>query len=260
MKNINIKIILLFVVLIGCFLVLNSSSNVIGQTQDSTSSSSSGVIAVNEDFTGVWKAKVSRCRHIQNSSSSSSSGCIICTQVVPECSSGQTVISQTCTECAHCGDVTTSSSSSSGQVVTSSSSSGGAELCVDMGSRIITLKLCVRNGKLEGVLHQGGVFDKAVIDSQAIVAGDEVVVNLKDKKDKTATVTLKLLSTRQLRGIFATGDLTFTARKLNSFRACFAPGHEGKPFFGNDNHKGPNHDTPSGLKHGPPFGMSGMNE
>ena len=283
MKNINVKVILLFVVLISCFLVLYSNSNVIGQTQDSTSSSSSGststtssssgevslsssssssgVIAVNEGFTGIWKAKVSRCMPIQGSSSSSSSGCVICTQVVPECSSGQTVISQTCTECAHCGNVIATNSSSSGQVITSSSSSGGTKLCVDRGSRVITLKLCVRNGKLEGVLHQGNVFDKAVIDSQTVVSKDEVVVNLKDKKGKTATATLKLLGERQLRGTFATSDLTFEARKLNSFRACFAPGHEDKPFFGNDNndndHKGPNHNVSNGPPNGvPPFGMN----
>lgn len=182
--------------------------------------------------------------------------------MVPECSSGQTVISQSCTECAHCGDVATASSSSSGQVVTSSSSSGGTELCVDRASRVIALKLCVRDGKLEGVLHQGGVFDKAVITSQNVVSENEVVVDLQDKKGKTAKLTLQLLGERQLRGTFDNGQI-FNARKLNSFRACLAPGHKEKPLFGNgndENDDGKDSDKPhepKWPKNGHPFGMGG---
>src|SRR3989338_2228107 len=172
MKNTYLTTVLLLAVVIAISLLgLHTDNKVIGQTQDSSSSSSSGdvvtssssssssgevvtsssssssgVIVLNKDFTGVWKAKVSRCIPVQATSSSSSV-----------------------------------------QVVTSSSSSGGTELCVDQGSVVITLKLCVRDGKLEGVLHQGGVFDKAVIDSQTIISQDEVVVNL---KDKPATATL----------------------------------------------------------------------
>lgn len=258
--------------------VTSSSSSSSGEiatslsSSSSSSSSSSGVIVLNKDFTGIWKAKVTRCNPIGGSSSSS--GCIVCAQVLPECSSGQVFAQQTCVACAHCEDVASSSSSSSGAIVTSSSSSSGSittDFCVMQGSIVVMLKLCVIDDVLQGVLHQGDVFDKAVITSQNVISENEVTVNLQDKKDKTAKLTLKLLGERQLRGTFDNGQ-TFEARKLNSFRACFAPGHEGKPLFGNGNkdkdndnngndngnHKGPNHEVPNGPKYGPPFGMSGM--
>ena len=62
-----------------------------------------------------------------NSSSSSSSGeCIVCTQVVPNCSSNETLIPQTCNECTHC---IPNASSSSGNLACSTDNDCPPGIC-----------------------------------------------------------------------------------------------------------------------------------
>ena len=161
----------------------------------SSSSSGSTEISLNKNFTGVWKARVRPAE------------CIACIQVVTECTNGQTLLPQTCTECAHC--------------VGSSSSTSGSGTITNVlaqtikSSRIITLKLCVKNGKLEGIVHQGGVIDKGSIISQNIISQNEVIVTIQDKGGKTETLDLKLQSNKFLSGSFASGKI-FQAKRVSS--------------------------------------------
>ncbi len=96
------------------------------------------------------------------------------------------------------------------------------------GSKIITFKLCVNDGTLTGNVDQGGALSMGIITLQTIVSPDEVIVSVEDVKGNKSTINLKLTSERELTGTFIDGGQTFTARKLNSFRACNAPGHSGE--------------------------------
>lgn len=82
------------------------------------------------------------------------------------------------------------------------------------GSSIITLKLCVKDGKLSGTVHQGGVFVKGVISSQTIISKNEVEFVAKSKDGKTTTIRLKLTGERTLIGTFLDGH-TFNGRKVS---------------------------------------------
>lgn len=215
------KAVLLFAfVFMVWFICLNSlNSKVSGQNQVTSSSSSGGVatttsssgavttsssgsgtpttIVLSNNFTGIWKARLTK-----------------------------------------------------GSTNSSTSSSGSSEGPV--GSRIVTLKLCVKDGKLEGTVQQGGVIEEGNITSQNVISASEVSVTVKDKKNKSITLTLKLLSERQMTVTFADGR-TADARKLNSFRACLAPG---QPPGGHNNGEGT---TAGPGEHGNP-GMSMMGE
>lgn len=197
--------------------------SVIGQTDfSSPSSSSSGDITsvtLNPNFTGNWKAKIkerpqgsSSTSTSSSSSSTSSSGeCIVCIQVVPECLSGQTLALQTCTECAKC--------------VESSGTPARALAHLDeavKGGNIITFKLCVKDGKLEGSVHQGRAFITGKITSQTVISPDEIEFIAESKDRKTAMIHLKLTGKRQFIGTFADTH-TFEGRKLNENKGCLAP-------------------------------------
>lgn len=175
-------------------------------------SSSSGVTtSLSNNFSGVWKARIAK-----PFVSSSSGECIACIQIVVECTSGQILIPQTCTECAHCTDTTSISSTSSSGTVTNIL----AHLDNDTrGSGIITFKLCVRDGELEGVVHQGGVFINGKIISQKVISENEVEFTATDKNGRTATIRLKLTGERQFIGTFADGH-TFEGRKVSLFKSC----------------------------------------
>ena len=123
---------------------------------------------------------------------SSSGDCIICTQVIPDCSPGQKIVGQTCNECAHCEDVL---------------------------SKIVQLQFCIKDGKLEGVVHQIGVIDNAMIISQEVISENEVIVTLEDKNGRKDLLTLKLLSDRRIIGIFENG-ISFQAVKTS--KRCFS--------------------------------------
>lgn len=189
------------------------------------SSSGGTQIALNENFTGVWKAKFPKPTEPigggSSSSGGSSSGCIICIQVVPECSSNEVLVPQSCTECAHCASASTSSGAVSTRIA--------AHISGPSVSRVLILKLCVREGKLEGVINQGGVIEKGKIISQTVLSENEVGVEVQDVKGVTSKFVLKLLGDRQLLVIFEDKD-EIEARKLNPFKSCLAPrGPGGRP-------------------------------
>lgn len=148
---------------------------------------------LNKNFTGIWKGRVKR-------------ECVICIQIVPECSKGQILIPQTCTECANCKDATKARSS--------------FHINNDFSdSKIVTLSLCVKEDKLEGELNQIGVFEEGKIISQNRIAKNKVEVTFKDKNDLTTTLTLNLILNRLLTITFEDGH-SFDAIKVNSFRNC----------------------------------------
>lgn len=92
-------------------------------------------------------------------------------------------------------------------------------------SGIITLDLCVKEGRLEGTVNQNGFIDNGIITSQDVITPVKVVVTIQDKNGKIETLTLKLHSMfgRFLRGAFSSGK-TFIARKVNRLRSCtFSP-------------------------------------
>ena len=224
----------------------SGSSTTSSSSGSSTSTSSSGSTAntLNQNFTGVWKAELPR----PPKAASSSSGGNIEAQV------------------------------------TSSSSGGKDEHHGEgpRGSRIITFKLCVKDGSLVGsTVQQGGILNMGVITSQTIISSDEVSVNIEGDKGAKATIDLKLTSEREFAGTFADGH-TFKARKLNPFKSCLAPGHNkgedhgpnGEPAMGSmgassssgsEGMSGPGPEGMSGMIGGPegmsgpgPEGMSGM--
>ena len=170
----------------------------------STSSSGSSSIVLNKNFTGHWKAKIEK-------------PCVVCTQEVPSCSSGQVVALSSCMECAHCVNAIVSSSSS-GSVV---SREFLAHLASDVpGSRVLTFKLCVKDdGTLEGTVHQGGVFLNGMITEQTIISADEVEFTVESQDGKTARIHLKLTAEREFAGTFVDGH-EFIGRKLNPNRQC----------------------------------------
>lgn len=176
---------------------VTSSSSSSGDVS-STSSSGSIEVILNKNFTGIWKAKVLKSKPPTGNSS---------------------------------GGASSTSSSSSGEA-TSTSSSGGIEatrkahLDGDSGNKgasIISFKLCVKDGKLEGVIHQGGTFLNGVIKEQTIISENEVEFLAEDKEDRTAMIHLKLTGERQFIGRFEDGH-EFEGRKLNDNRGgCLAP-------------------------------------
>lgn len=211
--------VVVLVALIISFVSLDFLRNkTIAHYEDLTSSSSSGgQVVLNKNFSGVWKARVVKPIKL-NTSSSGSSECVICVQVVPKCLPDQKLILQTCTECAHC---------TSGGALTNLNTSGQVVLRKTLahinsgfsGSRIITFKLCIQDGKLEGTVQQTGVIEKGTIISQNIISENEIDVTFKDKHGISANITLKLVGRRKFIGMF-TDNHTFQAIKINSLKSC----------------------------------------
>lgn len=163
-------------------------------------SSGNSSINLSSNFTGVWKGRASRCRGALqetrnqiNSSSGDSSSCKTCPVVSILCVKDFIQVPDTCDRCSHC------------------------ERC--KGSPVITLKLCSRDSKLEGLIHQGKVTERAVIVASNIISEDEVEVTIKDRNEKLETLNLKLNEARKLTGTFDDGEV-FSARKVNSLRNC----------------------------------------
>jgi len=86
-------------------------------------------------------------------------------------------------------------------------------------SRIITFKLCVEDGELDGLVNQGGVISNALIVSQEVISENEVNIDTVDKNDNVATFNLKLLSPRKL-GITLLDGIRANARKIGSVKKC----------------------------------------
>lgn len=225
MKRTDIYTVILFTLIVSFSFL---SLSVIGQTDSSSSSSSSSgditSVTLNPNFTGNWKAKIkerpqgsSSTSTSSSSSSTSSSGeCIVCTQVVPECLSSQTLVLQTCTECAKCVDIAPASSNRTPARVLAHLDEAGK------GGNIITFKLCVKDGKLEGSVHQGRAFITGKITSQTVISPDEIEFIAESKDRKTAMIHLKLTGKRQFMGTFADTH-TFEGRKLNENKGCLVP-------------------------------------
>ena len=178
---------------------------------------------------------------------SSSSECIICTQVIPNCSSNEILVPQTCNDCAHC--VSTSSTSSSGcpQVQTDcagepfgckssfgiydpkickcvcpdSQSSSGDLITLNKkfsgvwkSSKIIILKLCAKNNKLEGTVNITGDIENGIIVSQNIISNKEIDISTNSGK----SLKLILIDARHLNILFS--GQTFELRKTRPSKNC----------------------------------------
>lgn len=167
-----------------------------------TSSSSSGgqiQIVLNKKFTGTWKVKVNKCKPIvtrRNSIIEPGSNCKVCPLVSLLCISGFVQVPDTCNACSHC------------------------EKCSKLSN--VTLKLCVKDGILQGTVHQPRVIENASIISQNTISENEVELTLEDKNGTTINLKLKLNNERELTGTLE-GGLTFEARKLNSNKSCPVP-------------------------------------
>ena len=144
--------------------------------------------------------------------------------------------------------------SSSGSIHTRHGESGGR------GSSNVTLKLCVNNGQISGVIQRGGILNNGNITSQTLISPNEVTVGVTDKDDKTDTINLKLVADKQLLITFGNSE-TANGRKLNPLGCTpIGNGHGG---HGSDNG---NDGNPSGSpsqdnnhgNHGGSMGGQGM--
>ena len=158
-----------------------------------TSSSGGGVLSLSNDFSGIWRGKVN-CKNLPKQSSSSPGDieCIVCAQIVITCPIGFVVAPQTCTECSH---------------------------CIKCSQKPVLLRLCVRNGKIEGTVHLPGTVENGVVISQTILSEDEVRVTIEDRKGKSFELTLILTGKRSLIGSFNNGQ-SFEARKISQPKNC----------------------------------------
>ena len=185
----------------------------------------------------------------QNSTSSSSGECIICTQVIPNCSSNETIVPQSCNECAHCVS-TSSNSSGCPQIQTDCAgepSGCGAKsgiydpkicmcVCPDslsssgnlstfnnnfagrwIGKKII-LKLCVKDQELEGIINIPMEIEDGNIISQTIISNNEISIQIKDKNDLSRELNLKLVNKRHLKIVM--DDETFETKRVGFLRKC----------------------------------------
>lgn len=221
MRKINFIVFTLFVMLIGCFTLFSlGKSN--GQTN-----------------------------------SASSNQCIVCTQVVPSCLSNEILIPQSCNECARC--VSTSSTSSgcpqihtdcAGKLPRCKSKFGiyDPKICkcicpdslsdsentttlnkkftgiwkskISNGSlKVIQLRLCVKNQKLEGIINIPEEVENGKIISQNIISDNEVSVTVKSENDLIKELNLKLIDKKHLQVLISSSQ-TFEIRKLSSLRGC----------------------------------------
>ena len=87
------------------------------------------------------------------------------------------------------------------------------------GSSMLTFKLCVKDGKLNGTVSQSGVLTDGVITSQSIVSENEIEITAMGKNDISTTINLKLTGNRQFIGTFSDGH-TFEARKVGLNKSC----------------------------------------
>jgi len=189
----------------------------------------------------------------------SSDQCIVCIQVIPNCLSNEILIPQSCNECAHC--VSTSSTSSgcpqihtdcAGKLpgcksrfgiydpkicmcICPDSLSGSGSMTalnknftgiwknriVNNNSKTITLKLCIKNQKLDGIVDISGEIENGKIISQNIISNNEVSVTVKGGNDLIKELNLKLIDKKHLQVSINNGQ-AFEIKKLNSSRSCLS--------------------------------------
>ncbi len=156
-------------------------------------SSSGSSITLNKDFSGIWRGKSLDCNGAGISPNDEGPDCILCPQIAILCTKGFTFIPQTCHKCGHC------------------------EKCD--GLKAITLKLCVKNNNLEGMVNIVGDIENGIIDSQNIISNNEVSITIKNENALTKELNLKLTDKKHLL-ISTDNDQTFSAKKLSPLKNC----------------------------------------
>ncbi len=163
-----------------------------------TSSTSSGNIStkINNNFTGFWLSNNIKCFNKDSISSSSSSGeCISCPKVNIICSRGSIFVPQSCNSCAFC------------------------ENCKDAK---IGLQLCVKEGKLDGIINHSGYLNRDFLTVDKIISSKNIILStFSDSLEQPVKIGLKLLNENSLLGSIDNGlyKEQFIARKLNS-KSC----------------------------------------
>jgi hypothetical protein len=89
------------------------------------------------------------------------------------------------------------------------------------GTRTIRLRLCSKNGEIKGIVIHPGFFTRALIISQNVISENEIDVDIKDRRGRTATLRLTLVGDLQLNGAFSNG-VNFESTKKSEFRLCQA--------------------------------------
>ena len=171
------KRLIVFIILFS--LTLTSVDNLKTEGQESP-------VILDNNFIGNWQGK----NPVPEFSSTSLANCetlVHCPQKNIHCDHNELYLVQTCDTCARCVNA----------------------------SHIITLKLCLVDGKIQGTVQHSGILNKGTIISQTIFAPNNVVLSIKDNKGKTSTLTLRLEKENKLHGTFSYG-LGFNARKLKT--------------------------------------------
>ncbi len=85
--------------------------------------------------------------------------------------------------------------------------------------KIIRLRLCIRNGILEGIISHSRIkgLEKFDIDSQEIISATQVSLGLKDRLGRKALLTL-FIEDGVLKGRFKDENINFIAKLQNSFK------------------------------------------
>ena len=212
MKKVNYFLIFTTLLIIG----LSISSLQINQAFGQTSSSSSGTIA-----TSTSSGTATTSTSSGTATTSTSSGTAVITE--PSTSSGTTITTSS-------GSTPSSSGTSTATVSQNFTGIWQAKLektvtingtKVKEASRNITLKLCVSDNKVKGIILHPGFFKRAIATTDTVVSETEVKLNLKDITGRTGKLTL-VLNGEQLNGTFESGVVIVAIRRsiLNPQRAC----------------------------------------
>ena len=137
---------------------------------------------------------------------SSSGNCISCPNIKVVCTGKSVLVPQTCDSCAHCDDC---------------------------NKPQISLALCVRDGKISGIVNHGRYLDRAIIRSQKTISENEVDVTLgnlsltnSQGEIKENSVDLKLKFIGKKKRLFGLFDNMFYLEQFRARRvspiACFS--------------------------------------
>lgn len=153
-------------------------------------SSSGNSIALNKNFAGFWRGKILNCN---GGGVSIDSDCIVCPQIAILCIKDFTYVPQTCHKCGHC------------------------EKC--KSSKIITLKLCIKDQVLEGTVNIPKNIENGIITSQNIISNNEISITIQTNDNLTRDLNLKLTDNKHLL-ISIDEEQAFEVKKLSSLRNC----------------------------------------
>ncbi len=198
--------------------------------------------------------KFSLCKPVSTSSSSSSSSSGASSSGSTSSSSSSTNSSSSSSGASSSGSTssssssTSSSSSSSGNSnsanssSSSSSSSSGSTISPTIAnfnldfsglwkgvikiasqnskkqSKLVTLKLCIKDRELKGSINVTGIINNSEIVSQDVKSENEVNINITDKNGKTNSINLKLVNRQLSIEIKDIGNLL--ARKIKTVKQC----------------------------------------